>query len=230
MKRIFLLLAILFSIGKVTQAQLNASDSLFFQAYEDTINAYSDSLFYSNIEANRIYASHAIAKNLTKALKRDNSFQYGFPNLKAISIVQPIDNKFRIFTYQLINDNNTYKYLGAVQMNSKNLQLIPLIDRSGMMDDDVTTTVTTANEWYGAIYYGIHKVKAGNREYYNVFGYDGNNALSTKKVIDVLWFDDNGTIQFGAPIFNIGKEENQSRYFIEYRKASRPRLKKINFE
>lgn len=220
MKKFFLLLIIISSgTSSLLKAQLNAADSLFFQAYEDTINAYSDSLFYSKIEKNRIFASHAIAKNLTKALKRDNSFEYGFPNLKAISLIQPEDKTFRIFTYQLINNNNTYKYLGAVQLNSKSLKLIPLIDHSGMMTDDARMISTDNKEWYGALYYGIHKVNAGKQVYYNVFGYDGNNALSTKKVIDVLWFANDGSIKFGAPIFDTGNKEMEFRYIIEYRKG-----------
>jgi len=218
-KSLLLILALVTLHLTDVKAQLTAADTLFFEAYEDTLNAYSDSLFNSDIEANRIFASQAIAKNLTKALKREQSFQYGFPNLKAISILQPEDNQFRIFTYQLIRDNNTYKYYGALQMNANTLKLIPLIDQSDLMDDNINQLLTDNNSWYGALYYGIHKVKVGKQEYYTVFGYDGNNALSTKKVIDVLWFASDGTIKFGAPIFDTKEKELQYRFILEYRKG-----------
>lgn len=201
------------------RAQLNAADSLFFEAYEDTINAYSDSLFNSNIEKNRKFASHAIAKTLTKALKRTNSFSYGFPNLKAISIVKPKDESFRIFTYQLIYNNNTYKYFGAIQMNSPDLELTPLIDKSAMMDDEISTLITDSDEWYGVLYYGVQKVKSGKQTYYTLFGYDGNNALSTKKIMDVLWFDSDKNVKFGAPIIEMSDGKIQMRYIMEYRKG-----------
>jgi hypothetical protein len=219
MKKSLVLFVLIIGIcSSSLKAQLNAADSLFFQAYEDTLNAYSDSLFNSSSEPNRIFASQAIAKNLTKALKRENSFQYGFPNLKAISVLQAQDQTFKIFTYQLIRKNNTYKYFGAVQMNSPTLQLIPLIDKSDMMDDDVSTLLADNNNWLGALYYNIHKVKVGDQDYYTIFGYDGNNALSTKKIIDVLWFASDGSIKFGAPLFDVKEKELKYRFIIEYRK------------
>ncbi len=218
-KTVLILFSLFFAMTSSLKAQLNSSDTLFFEAYEDTINIYSDSLFNSNIEKNRKIASFRIIKTLKTALKRQHSFQYSFPNLKAISVIQPEDKAFKIFSWQLIFNNNTYKYFGAIQMNSEELKLMPLIDNSTMMDENKLTTLTTDNKyWLGALYYGVRKVKSGKNAYYTLFGYDGNNALSTKKIIDVLWFQ-NDEAKFGAPIFDLGEGKKQNRYIIEYKKG-----------
>lgn len=202
------------------KAQFNAKDSLVFEAYEDSINIFSDSLFNSPIEKTRKLASYSIIKLLKTALLKDNSYYYDFPNVKAISIVKTDDDAFRIFTWQLILDNNTYKYFGALQLRSKTLSLIPLIDNSAMLDNDKLPTMITGNDnWIGALYYDIKKVKEGKDVYYTVFGYDGNNALSTKKIIDVITFEEGDKIKFGAPIFHLPDGKTAARYIMEYKKG-----------
>lgn len=202
------------------KAQFNAKDSLVFEAYEDSINTFSDSLFNSPIEKTRKFASYSIIKLLKTALLKDNSYYYDFPNIKAISIVTTDDDAFRIFTWQLIFDNNTYKYFGALQLRSKTLSLIPLIDNSAMLDNDKLPTMITSNDnWIGALYYDIKKVKEGKDVYYTVFGYDGNNALSTKKIIDVITFEEGDKIKFGAPIFQLPDGKTAARFIMEYKKG-----------
>lgn len=213
---------LVFLLGSLQmQAQIDAADSLKFKQYEDTINVYSDSLIFSNLEGNRKVASFRMIKTLTAALKLDNSYQYNFPNLKSVSIVEPEDKAFRVFTWQLTFDNNTNKYFGAIQMNSKTLNLIPLIDNSAMMDETKLDTMVTSNRnWIGALYYDIKKVKAGKQIYYTLFGYDNNNAMSTKKVIDVLRIKDGKAI-LGAPIFDIKESKLPiTRFYIEYKKGA----------
>lgn len=207
------------------KAQLTPQELSYFKAYEDTINTYSDSLFNSESEKTRKLASYDIIRTLKTALKKDNSYLYAFSNLKAISIVEPEDKTFKIFTWQLILNNNTYKYFGAIQMNSPKLKLFPLLDQSDMLDQTEFPVIISNNEvWIGALYYDIKKVKKGKNVYYTLFGYDGNNVLSTKKIVDVLWFKD-GEVRLGAPIFDTGEEELDCRFIIEYRKGVSASLK-----
>ncbi|MEZ5002130.1 MAG: hypothetical protein R2730_03765 [Chitinophagales bacterium] len=219
MKVIFSIVMFLLIGSPLIKAQFNAKDSLVFEAYEDSINIFSDSLFNSPIEKTRKFASYSIIKLLKTALLKDNSYYYDFPNIKAISIVTTDDDAFRIFTWQLIFDNNTYKYFGALQLRSKTLSLIPLIDNSAMLDNDKLPTMITGNDnWIGALYYDIKKVKEGKDVYYTVFGYDGNNALSTKKIIDVITFEDD-KIKLGAPIFQLPDGKTAARFIMEYKKG-----------
>ena len=223
--RIAIIILVTFLLGfNKANAQFSKPDSVIFEAYEDTINALSDTLFYSNVERNRILASFAMIQQLKNALKRSNSFEYSFPNLKAISQVKPKDESFKIFTWQLVFDNNSYKYFGALQMNSEELILLPLIDKS----EDIKgfETLSTSNKnWIGALYYNIKKIKSGKDSYYLLFGFDGNNTSSTKKILDPLWFDEENNVHFGAPIITSKEGKTLSRFILEFRKGSSAGLK-----
>ena len=93
----------------------------------------------------------------------------------------------------------------------------------------------TQKNWYGALYYKIiHDKKIGSNKY-TLLGWDGNNNLTNKKVIDVITVDGNGMVKFGAPIFKM-KKRVQRRVIFEYSEEAvmslkyHPRLSKIVFD
>jgi len=236
MKQLVFLFILMLTIQPFNgHTQISQQDSIEFRAYEDSINILSDTLLASRSEHMRKVASNKIILALKKALIKVNSFLYPFNNLQSISIVQPEDETFRIFTWQLGFDNNTFRYFGAIQMNSPELKLYPLVDYSVVMDN-ISRVVTDNERWIGALYYDIVKQKAGKKYYYTLFGYDGNNAFSTKKVADVMWFTEEGEIRFGAPIFDLGEDIPYFRYVMEFKKGASagirfsPENKKIIFD
>ena len=48
-----------------------------------------------------------------------------------------------------------------------------------------------------------------------MFGWDGNNKLSNKKVIDIMYITKNGQIRFGANLFKVGRGYKK-RVFFEF--------------
>ncbi|MFN4808811.1 MAG: hypothetical protein ACK5HN_07355, partial [Bacteroidota bacterium] len=134
------------------------------------------------------------------------------------------------FTWQLSKDENTFRRHGAIQMNTKDgsLKLYPLIDRSSLIINQADTI--TNNEWWiGAIYYKILLHKIVDRNYYTLLGYDENNRLSTRKIIEILSFDAMNRPVFGSNIFDFSMDKTQkntqSRYWIEYKKDAQASIK-----
>ena len=66
-----------------------------------------------------------------------------------------------------------------------------------------------------ALYYQTVVKKAGKSVYYALLGIDLNDLFTCKRVIDVLYFDEQGMPHFGAPIFDNGKKKF-SRVVFEY--------------
>ncbi len=104
-------------------------------------------------------------------------------------------------------------------MNSKDLQLIPLVDRSFHVVDIEQETLAQ-DKWYGAVYYKLKQVNTPQGKYYLLFGFDGFEFFRKRKVIDVLQFDEEGKPVFGLPVF-VKEEENGlertfKRLYIEY--------------
>lgn len=176
------------------------ADLKHIRTYEDSVDVLSGMLLHDTSSVSRFVACKYMIKGLVKALKVDNSFQYDFPQFERISIQYAPDSSFRIFTWQLFVNPDDYRYYGAIQLNSKELKLIPLADRSADMLDPANS-FSTNSEWYGAIYYNIKQVDSeAFGRYYVLFGYDAHNFFTHRKILDVMQIKGNEA-NFGLPVF-----------------------------
>ena len=202
------------------------ADLATLRSYEDSIDIFSGLMLHDTVAASRFLSCKFIIKHLVQALKVDNSFQYPFPQLQRISIQYPEDSSFRVFTWQLYVDANEYRYFGAIQLNNEQLQLIPLSDRSANILNP-EQTVTTNEEWFGAIYYNIMQVDSKEYgRYYMLFGYDANSFFVRRKLIDVMQIKDNKA-HFGLPVFTIPPDILEEKKKIAEYNASVPEGNRI---
>lgn len=187
-----------------------------FRVMEDSMISMGDKIVNSRDELVRRNATFMFIKTLVATLKLPNSFDYPFDSLKYISVLRSDDNKFRMYTWHLRNDDGTYRYYGAIQMNNKDrLELYPLFDNSAMIEKPQDTILNKSN-WYGAHYYKIITPKKGKKDKrYVLLGWKGNNLRTTKKVIDVIHFDQDGQPVFGDDIFKLG-DETKKRIVFEF--------------
>ncbi|MEO6168355.1 MAG: hypothetical protein ABIO46_10385 [Chitinophagales bacterium] len=195
--------------------------------YEDSLKSINDTILDGGEQGIRQNACYDFIKKLVLALKVDGSFDYPFDSLSRISILYPEDKSFRIFNWQLPLTSGKLRFFGAIQMNNgKELKLYPLYDYSDNMERP-SDTITTNERWYGALYYRIIQVKGRGKKYYMLFGWDGNNLRSNKKVLEVLSFSKEKEPVFGASIFNFGKESelnNIRRFIVEYKEDAQVSL------
>ncbi len=202
-----LFFSILFSILIISAAaqpdkttkSVSKEDYKTIETYEDTLAMLSFLIVNDSLEDNRLLAVKKFIPTLVKALKHKNSFQYPFERIKSISIQYPADSTFRIFTWQLYVDENDYRYFGAIQMNTAELNLIPLKDRSFEVVD-VNNVILPPEKWYGAVYYNLKEFDTNEGRKYLLFGYDGYSFHTKRKLIDVLSFK-GGKPVFGSPVF-----------------------------
>jgi hypothetical protein len=195
---------------------------------EDSLLTYSVQIIQGINSQDRLNADSTFTKVLMRALKTSYSFNYPFDSLQTVSVLYSPDSVFRIFTWQLVINENVIRQHGAIQMRTPDgsLRRYPLIDKS-----DVTTNVadTVANNlgWIGAIYYKIILKQSGFQKYYTLLGFDENNIRSSRKIIEVLTFQNNEPV-FGGSYFSGEKADGfskwQSRYIMEYKKEAGPRL------
>jgi len=222
----------LFLVSLVCQlsfAQGNSKANLkILEQKEDSLKQYARKIIRGINADNRFDADSIFTRVLVRALKTPHSFSYPFDSLETISRLYSPDSAFRIFTWQLVINDNIIRQHGAIQMKTHDgsLKLYPLIDKS-----DITTNIadTIGNNygWIGAIYYRIIQKKSSNQNYYTLLGYDENNIRSSRKIIEVLNFlNDEPT--FGGRYFSYEEDSafktSQSRYVMEYKKDAGPRL------
>ncbi len=228
MKQLFISLLLSFiSVCSLAQG-IDMAGLKVLQQKEDSLQDYSIKIIQGINADNRFNADSMFTRVLVRALKTKNSFHYPFDSLQTVSILYSPDSVFRIFTWQLVINENVIRQHGAIQMKTYDgsLKLYPLIDKS-----DVTTNVqdTIGNHfgWIGAIYYKIIVKRSSNQNYYTLLGFDENNIRSSRKIIEVLNFI-NGEPVFGGRYFSYEDDgvfkSAHSRYIMEYKKEAGPRL------
>jgi hypothetical protein len=218
-------LAILFIFFTVGNSSVRAqADFEAIKLVEDTLIHTIDSMYDMKIPDDREPYNERVVRQLVRALKTPGSFKYRFDSLlKRINVIYPEDKSFRIFNWAVSYDDVKQRYYGAIQMNSDELKLYPLIDCSMELGKDAEDAILTKGKWYGAVYYNIIPHEIDGRTVYTLFGKNAGGALSNKKLMEPLTFTDTGVV-FGAQIFNIRSQnkptERISRFIIEYKKVA----------
>lgn len=188
----------------------------------DSLINMSEATFNTEDNLERFAANAAFIKTLVRALKTPESFNYSFDSVKKITVLKSPDNSFRIFSWYVPVNDGTYRFYGTIQMATKDgkLSLLPLIDGTDNIND--TNTITNNKNWYGARYYQIIPVIANGRQpYYVLLGWKGNNAKTSKKVIEILSFDKIGLPIFGKNVFDGAKgDKSKNRIVFEYNKLN----------
>jgi hypothetical protein len=205
-------------------AQFQQKDLATLNMYQDSLKSLGNNLINNPEELVRKNTNYTLIKTLVSALKTPNSFLYKFDSLKAVSVLNSPDNRFRIFSWHIVNDDGSYRFYGAIQMNTGGaLKLYPLDDYSPLIAHP-EDTVTDNTKWYGAQYYNIIPVQGAN-PYYVLLGWKGYTDRSTKKVIDVLSFK-NDKPMLGMPVF-INKDKKRSRVVFQYTRQASMLLKYV---
>jgi hypothetical protein len=199
--------------AKVTQSDSTYIDSI--KNYEYQLEGLSHNVINGSDKVERITSCYYFIETLKTALQIPNSFDYDFNLLKTISSIRSEDEKFRIFTWNLLLDSGKYMYFGAIQMNnSDSLELYGLYDSSDY-NKDIFYGQFDNKHWMGVLVYQIHHYRWKKQDYYITFGWDGQDAKTNRKIIDVLWFDDRGQPHFGEEIFDFDGDL-QSRIIFDF--------------
>jgi len=212
----YLLFAVL-SFSFISQAQ-NEGDFIFFESRLQTLankilTAGSDSL---KDEANKL-----LTEDIEEILLLKGSFQYPFENIQNIGILTAPDKKFKLFNWVVPREDGSFKYYAYLQFykkRKKELSFFKLSDISSFVEDE-EYKIFTDGDWFGALYSDIVHTKFEKKNYYTLLGWDGNNISTTKRVIDILYFDEDEKPVFGAPIIKMN-DGTRYRMILEYSKKS----------
>ena len=220
---------ILFSIillcnFKFSNAQLSV-DSIGISLQKLAIQIIEDSNF-----ENRYIVDSVFTRSFVKTLNTPNSFNYTFDSLKTVSQIISPDKKFKIFSWQLKLNDDTYLQRAALQMNTLDgkLKLFPFFDKSETFEAP-EIEICNRKKWMGAIYYDIVLTEYNNDKYYTLLGFDDFNNFTSRKIIEVIRFEKD-EIVFGGNYFVYPKDETYpdspiERFVYYYKKGSNAYIK-----
>jgi hypothetical protein len=193
-------------------AQLPEADLNYFSEMEDSLKHIKDRVFYSKKEANRFEANKEFLAVWNMVLANEKSMYYPFDSLrKDVSILLSPDDKFRIITWDMRKDDQSFFYFGFIQVNNtkttkkglfkketvSQYEFFPLLDKSASVKTP-ENYVSDPSKWFGMLYIDVIK---SDDEFYTLIGWDGNGQLTTRKFIDILSFKPDGTPVFGKDVF-----------------------------
>jgi hypothetical protein len=223
-KLVLAVISILFYCNAFAQYTSESTRLNQLSFYQDSLKHLGNTFINDENDLVRKNANYQFIKTLVIALKTPNSFLFPFDSVKTISIINSPDNKFRIFSWHVTNNDGSYRFYGAVQMNTGgNLKLYGLEDYSPLFKNP-EDSVTDNHKWFGAQYYAIVPVYAA-QPYYVLLGWKGNTVQSTKKVIDAISFR-NDNVTLGMPVFD-GNGKKRKRVVFEYTRQASMLLKYI---
>lgn len=220
---------LLFFVTSTLVAQsITTSDKIFLLKKEDSLKTIGLKIVQGRDAADRFFADSVFTRIFVRALKTRNSFNYAFDSIVNISKLYAPDSSYKIFTWQMLINENTIRQHGAIQMKTADgsLKVFPLIDKSDIISNQ-NDSISDNNAWMGAVYYKIIQKEYKGKTFYTLLGFDENNIKSDKKIMDILQFV-NGKPVFGNKLFvmeNSEKSSNQmARYILEYKKEAAARL------
>ena len=160
----------------------------------------------------RLEASANLEKLLVEAFEIKESFDYPFMTLPKVAKHTPEDEAFRIFNWNIPLEEGRHSFRMYVLFPNGKYQRFD--DSQELKHEDETASIKP-DQWYGALYYEIHSVKIKRDTYYTLMGWDGNDELTTKKVLDVLVLEKKNKVSLGFPIFE-KDGDLMSRRIFEY--------------
>lgn len=201
------ILILLISISSFANAHNNLSGKI------EKLNELGKNILAAENDEDKLKINQDYKTALKDLINRPNSFDSSFTDLKTISILKA--NKLKIYNWAIPFTDGTFEYFAFLQIKTdKGFSVVELTDKSeGVKSPE--NKILTPKSWYGALYYKlIHHKKLGESTY-TLLGWDGNNMLTNKKIIDVITVSGNGMIKFGSPIFKL-KNKVQRRVIFEY--------------
>ena len=201
---------------------LLGSSSLFSQINllekEQQIKSEFDCLVLADTDSLKLSICNEIENIFSDLLVEEQSFDYPFSELSKMGKLISPDQKFRIFNWNCVLDDGTYRYFGLLQIKLKKSTRVEVLHDANLVADMFHQY--PAVNWPGALYYQIIPFKAKSGNSYFLLGWDGNDFRTNKKLVEVLSFDEKGQVTFGMPVI-IWKGKILDRIVFEYAKQAR---------
>lgn len=197
--------------GKAPQQRLHQLEARMAKARDQFRAARNDS--------GRVAANTRFEKLLDSALAMPESRAWPFDSLVGtMAVIESPDNAFRVFNWNLPADDGTHEFFARFQMSDAETgayRVETCRDLSWSIERPLNKQLGT-DKWYGALYYEIIAIDLGkDKRVYTLLGWDGNNKVTQKKVLESLEVLPNGDLRFGVALFKI-ESKTQKRVIFEY--------------
>jgi hypothetical protein len=204
------LLFITFSTG-LTKSQISTDEmsASLEKLYGRLLSVSEDSVRLRINDSIKFYVDSYVAS--------ERIFTHTFSNLKYLGQITSSDSVIKIVTWNLVLRNEPGRYFCYFIRKSPEGGANYIYYMTHLNDDKQirADTVYSQTDWYGALYYDIRPFYNENRKCWVLLGISYSNSMLTRKIIEVLNFDQENKLILGRKWFDSGKSVN-FRHILEY--------------
>lgn len=215
-KNLILLIALAFSLA------IKAQDAAYpYAAAEKQLNQQYQELLAAK-KTDKKAKSKAFEDSLHALLKQDTEFLCKMDSLPYLGKVYSLDEKIRIVSWNIPDEFGYSNYYCIVQYKNKGKLDTFILKENPSFKDERTPIYVSS--WPGGLYYDIIERKHKGNTYYTLLGFNFNNVMSNKKVVDIIAFDKTGQLYFPEKMF-IYNNQAQNRLVFEFAERAQMTLR-----
>ncbi|MBI3135026.1 MAG: hypothetical protein HYZ14_10180 [Bacteroidetes bacterium] len=185
---------------------------------EAEINVILTDLRKAETDMEREMINMDLQEELKNLLVYPGVMNYPFAAWTTMSTISAPDGAFRLFNWNVEDEFGMHSHFCfLVKPDNANENTIIQLAEDRLTITPRPEQTLTADHWYGALYYNIVPVKKGNKTLYTIFGYNGNDNATNRKLLDVFYFKGK-SLRMGYPLFQEGPGSAHllRRVFFEY--------------
>lgn len=183
---------------------------------EKRLSLLLDSLRSADSDELRTSINKVFYGEMRILLESEDAFTHKFTMLRSVGVIDSPDKTLRIVNWNVELQDETHRYycfLLHFDKKKRSVDLHELKDNTEAVPLQ-SDLILGADQWYGALYYGIVPIEKGSKTIYTLMGWDGNTSASNIKLVDALYFNGSQP-KLGSPIFKL-KDKTVKRVFFEH--------------
>jgi hypothetical protein len=212
---LFIFSILFFPLRSIAQSENDTAA----KALTDSVYFYYQKVFSKSPRIERIAANKQFSTLLESLLFEVDPFKTNFDSLKYVTQLTSDDNQLKLFNWNIPNDNEDGQFYCCLIVHRTkkkgSYDIIKLIDVSKTITN-IENFIGSKDKWPGMLYFKIITHKTQQETYYTLLGWDGHNAITKRKLIEVLSFKSNGDPVFGKAIFEAIPNKSPKRISFEY--------------
>lgn len=194
-----------------------AEQDTFLIRREAEINILLDSLRKAKDDMSIEMINEDFKNQVKDLIVYPGVMDYPFSKWTTVSTITSPDGAFRIFNWNVEDEQGMHRHYCFVVKPNGNENIVIELQEDKLTIPPRPEHTLTPEHWYGALYYNIIPVKKGSKTLYTIFGYNGNDRSTNRKLLDVFYFKGK-SLRMGYPLFQEapGSSHLLRRVFFEY--------------
>ena len=198
----------LFAITLLFNVKGQDIDLSFFKEQEKILQDEYQQIISTTDESKIPILQEKFFNHFFEVVKNENSWLYSFDSLKNVGKVHSPNGKMIVYTWNFSKLFGYSDYFGILQYVGKKGKEVQTYRLQMLKEtvEDPFLYICDTNKWIGALYYDIVETKYKGTECYTLIGYNLNNVLSNKKVLDAICVGKSGNLRFEPNMFYYHKK------------------------